>query len=150
MDFVALVDQVVALLRRLRVTYHALQRQFQLDAEGLADLPGELRYAHQEALREDEQGLMWTDEARPHTPQPGPRRRGPGPTDVHARLSRGADPDLSQRPGRRTQAGHGPVCRHQVPELIRDLDPSCAAASDPALHAMMAVHRPGHGEPSSG
>ena len=81
MDFVALVDQVIALLRqRGRVTYRTLQRQFQLDAEALADLLGELRYAHQEALREDEQGLIWTDEARPTPPAPpGPRRREPRP-----------------------------------------------------------------------
>ena len=71
MDFVALVDQVIALLRqRGRVTYRALQRQFQLDADALADLLGELRYTHQEALREDEQGLIWTDEARPTPPAP--------------------------------------------------------------------------------
>ena len=70
MDFVALVDQVIALLRqRGRVTYRTLQRQFQLDAEALADLLGELRYAHQEALREDEQGLIWTDEAPPRPKQ---------------------------------------------------------------------------------
>jgi class 3 adenylate cyclase len=37
MDFVALVDQVIALLRqRGRVTYRTLQRQCQLDADALA------------------------------------------------------------------------------------------------------------------
>ena len=71
MDFVALVDQVIALLRqRGRVTYRTLQRQFQLDAETLEDLLGELRYTCQEALREDEQGLIWTDEAHPAPPTP--------------------------------------------------------------------------------
>src|SRR5215471_8477915 len=71
MDFVSVVDQVIALLRqRGRVTYRTLQRQFQLDADALADLLGELRYTHQEALREDEQGLMWTDEAHPTPPAP--------------------------------------------------------------------------------
>src|SRR5919109_2847638 len=77
-DFVALVDQVLALLRqRGRVTYRTLQRQFQLDADALADLLGELRYTHQEALREDEQGLMWTDDARPTPPAPA-RPTAPG------------------------------------------------------------------------
>ena len=53
-DFVAVVDQVIALLRqRGRVTYRTLQRQFQLDAEALTDLLAELRYAHPDALRED-------------------------------------------------------------------------------------------------
>ena len=69
MDFVALVDQVIALLRqRGRVTYRTLQRQFQLDADALTDLLGELRYAHRDAIREDEQGIMWTDDARPTPP----------------------------------------------------------------------------------
>src|ERR671922_1776723 len=69
MDFVALVDQVIALLRqRGRVTYRTLQRQFQLDADALTDLLGELRYAHRDAIREDEQGIVWTDDARPTPP----------------------------------------------------------------------------------
>jgi class 3 adenylate cyclase len=63
-DFVALVDQVVALLRqRGRVTYRTLQRQFQLDADALADLLGELRYGHRDAIHEDEQGIVWMDDA---------------------------------------------------------------------------------------
>ena len=84
MDFVALVDQVIALLRqRDRVTYRTLQRQFQLDADALTDLLGELRYAHRDAIREDEQGIIWTDALRPpsrlhgrhwHTPPPISRR----------------------------------------------------------------------------
>jgi class 3 adenylate cyclase/tetratricopeptide (TPR) repeat protein len=68
-DFVALVDQVIALLRqRGRVTYRTLQRQFQLDADALADLLGELRYAHSDAIREDGQGIVWTDNARSTPP----------------------------------------------------------------------------------
>jgi hypothetical protein len=47
MDFYAVLDQVVALLRRHgRVSYRALKRQFALDDELLADLTSELRYAH--------------------------------------------------------------------------------------------------------
>jgi hypothetical protein len=42
-DFVAVVDQVIALLRqRGRVTYRTLKRQFQLDDESLEDLKEEL------------------------------------------------------------------------------------------------------------
>ena len=38
MDFVAVLDQVIALLRqRGRMTYRTLKRQFQLDAEALTD-----------------------------------------------------------------------------------------------------------------
>ena len=47
MDFVAVVDQVIALLRqRGRMTYRTLQRQFQLDDDALHDLTDEILYAH--------------------------------------------------------------------------------------------------------
>ena len=46
MDFVAIVDQVIALLRqRGRVTYRTLQLQFTLDDEQLAALQDELLYS---------------------------------------------------------------------------------------------------------
>jgi len=45
MDFVAVVDQVIALLQqRGRVTYRTLQRQFQLDEAALEDVKEELIY----------------------------------------------------------------------------------------------------------
>ena len=45
MDFVAVVDQVIVLLRqRGRMTYRTLQRQFQLDDDALDDLKDELIY----------------------------------------------------------------------------------------------------------
>jgi hypothetical protein len=63
-DFVAVVDQALALLRqRGCVTYRTLQRQFQLDAEALADLLAELRYAHSDEIREDDQGIVWIGDA---------------------------------------------------------------------------------------
>jgi hypothetical protein len=53
MDFYAILDQVVALLRqRQRVTYRALKRQFALDDDALADLTAELLYAHPQ-VRDD-------------------------------------------------------------------------------------------------
>ena len=46
MDFYAVLDQVLALLRqRGRVSYRALQRQFDLDAPALADLKDALLFA---------------------------------------------------------------------------------------------------------
>ena len=55
MDFVAVVDQVIALLRqRGRVTYRTLQRQFQLDDAALEDLKDEL--IEGQRLRRDERG----------------------------------------------------------------------------------------------
>ena len=60
MTFEEILDQAIAMLqRRGRVTYRLLKRQFQLDDDTLADLLAELRYAHREAISEDEQGIVW-------------------------------------------------------------------------------------------
>ena len=57
MDFIAVVDQVMALLRqRGRVTYRTLQRQFQLDDTALEDLKEELLYGQRLAV--DERGSV--------------------------------------------------------------------------------------------
>ena len=61
MDFVAVLDQVIALLRqRGRMTYRTLQRQFQLDDDALYDLKDELLYAHPEVRDDTGRGLVWT------------------------------------------------------------------------------------------
>src|SRR5262249_58793012 len=60
-DFVAVLDQVIALLRqRGRLTYRTLQRQFQLDDAALEDLKLEL--IEGQCLAIDERGtvLVWT------------------------------------------------------------------------------------------
>jgi hypothetical protein len=60
MDFYAVLDEVVTLLRqRGRVTYRALKRQFQLDDEALADLRDELIKASQVATDEHGEVLVW-------------------------------------------------------------------------------------------
>jgi class 3 adenylate cyclase len=145
MDFVALVDQVIALLRqRGRVTYRTLQRQFQLDADALADLLGELRYAHQEALREDEQGLIWTDDARPTSPaRPAASETQAPLTYTPAYLAEQILTSRSALEGERKQVTVLFADIKDSTELIRDLDPEAAQQLlDPALHAMMAaVHR---------
>src|SRR2546423_15622850 len=69
MDFVAVVDQVITLLRqRGRVTYRTLQRQFQLDEDALADPLTELRYAYRDEILEEEQGVLWGGDARSSLP----------------------------------------------------------------------------------
>ena len=51
MDFVAVVDQVIALLRqRGRVTYRTLQLQFRLDDAQLAALKDELLYSQPDVV----------------------------------------------------------------------------------------------------
>src|SRR4029450_8454183 len=60
MDFVAVVDQVIALLRqRGRVSYPTLKRQFQLDDEALEDLKIELIDSQRLAADEQGTGLGW-------------------------------------------------------------------------------------------
>jgi hypothetical protein len=69
MDFVAVVDQVIILLRqRGRVTYRILQRQFQLDEDALADLLAELHYAYRDEIQEEEQGVLWVGDVRSTLP----------------------------------------------------------------------------------
>jgi hypothetical protein len=68
MDFIAVVDQAITLLRqRGRVTYRTLQQQFQLDDDTLHDLKEALLYAHPEVRDDAGRGVVWTG-----TP---PRRR---------------------------------------------------------------------------
>jgi hypothetical protein len=83
MDFVAVMDQVIALLRqRGRLTYRTLQRQFHLDDAALEDLKLEL--IEGQCLASDERGtvLVWTGGVAAFpTPAPGPpSRRHPAST----------------------------------------------------------------------
>src|SRR5262249_55397645 len=60
MDFVAVVDQVIALLRqRGRVTYRTLQIQFTLDDAQLAALKDELLYSQPQVVDDAGRGLVW-------------------------------------------------------------------------------------------
>ena len=61
MDFYAVLDQVLALLRqRGRVSYRALKRQFDLDDAYLDDLKMEIIEVHQCAVDQDGTMLVWT------------------------------------------------------------------------------------------
>jgi len=60
-DFVAVVDQAMTLLRqRGRLTYGTLKRQFQLDDAALDDLKDELIYGQRLAVDEEGRVLVWT------------------------------------------------------------------------------------------
>ena len=122
-DFVAVVDQAMALLRqRGRVTYRTLQRQFQLDAEALTDLLAELRYAHPDALREDDQGVVWTGDAGTAAALAPPSI----PRDQH--LARPADlPSPAAPPG--TAPSTPDAERRQLTVLFCDLVDSTVLAS---------------------
>src|SRR5215468_9298286 len=147
MDFVAVVDQVITLLRqRGRVTYRTLQRQFQLDEDALADLLTELRYAYRDDILEEAQGLLWvgnTLSTLPATTAPA------APTALAPRTYTPAYLAEQILTSRRALEGE----RKQVTVLFADLkgstellaerDPEEARQLlDPVLeHMMTAVHR---------
>jgi predicted ATPase/class 3 adenylate cyclase len=147
MGFYELLDQVVDLLRqRGRVTYRALQREFQLDEATLADVKDELLYAHPEARDDAGRGLVWSSTSDTVSTVASP----PASTQDRAPLAY-TPAHLAEQilAARGTLAGE----RKQVTvlfadlkgstELIADLDPEAAQRLlDPALHRMMeAVHR---------
>src|SRR5215813_663390 len=73
MDFYALLDQVVDLLRsRQRITYRTLKRQFGLDDAALEDLKEDLFFAHPHIVDEDGRGLVWRREPEPTVAPPAP------------------------------------------------------------------------------
>ena len=85
MDFVAVLDQVIALLRqRGRVAYRTLKVQFQLDDEALAALKDELLYAQQLARDEDDRILVWTGDA-PTAPSAPPATPAPSAPEAERR-----------------------------------------------------------------
>ena len=147
MGFYEILDQVVDLLRRRgRVTYRALQREFQLDEDTLNDLKDELLYAHPEARDDAGRGLVWSstpDTASPvASPPASPQDRAPlAYTPAHL-----AEQILAARgtlEGERKQVTVLFADLKGSTELIADLDPEAAQRLlDPALHRMMdAVHR---------
>jgi hypothetical protein len=70
-DFVAVVDQVIALLHQCgRVDYRTLKVQFTLDDDALEALKDELLYAQQVARDEDERILVWTGSAEDSSSSP--------------------------------------------------------------------------------
>jgi hypothetical protein len=82
MDFYAVLDQVLALLRqRGRVSYRALKLQFHLDDEAVEALKEELLYAQHPVTDEDGRGLVWTGTA---TAPPEPVLPAPYPPQLSA------------------------------------------------------------------
>jgi class 3 adenylate cyclase len=147
-DFVAVVDQAIALLRqRGRVAYRTLKRHFQLDDEALEDLKIEL--IDSQRLATDEQGtvLVWSGAgavppAAPAAPA-GPAGVQPPLAYTPAYL---VEKILTARPalaGERKLVTVLFADLKDSTELIRGLDPEAAQQLlDPALHGMMdAVHR---------
>jgi class 3 adenylate cyclase len=90
-DFVAVLDQVTALLRqRGRLTYRTLQRQFQLDDAALEDLKDERIYGQRLAADEAGRVLVWTGD-------PGPPGSSASPSSLHAPLLAASSPPEAER-----------------------------------------------------
>jgi hypothetical protein len=94
MDFYAVLDQVIALLRsRGRLSYRALRLQFNLDDNALDALKEELIEVHQVAVDQAGTMLVWTGDGGA-LPEPPPRipeaqlpqpRAEPRPADAERR-----------------------------------------------------------------
>lgn len=112
MDFYAVLDQVLALLRqRGRVSYRALKRQFDLDEAYLDDLKVEIIEVHQCAVDQDGTMLVWTgDAASAAAPAPVQAQTPLAYTPQHLADK---DPHLAQRTRRRAQAGHRALRRSE-------------------------------------
>ena len=154
MDFVAVVDQAIALLRqRGRVTYRTLKRQFQLDDDVLEDLTVELIKGQRLAADEDGEVLVWIGEAAAPA-APAAVAPTPAPLGLHPAVSRREDSHVPQCPGRRTEAGHSPVCRpERVDGTARRPRPgrgapapqSRAGTDDGRRPSLRRDRQPGHG-----
>jgi class 3 adenylate cyclase len=143
MDFYAVLDQVVDLLRsRGRVSYRALKRQFALDDAYLDDLKAEIIEVQQLAADQDGTILVWTGEpgtASPLAPQP---KREPL-TYTPPYLAEKILTSKSALEGERKQVTVLFADLKGSMELLADRDPEDAQAIlDPVLERMMdAVHR---------
>src|SRR5262249_24802737 len=145
MDFLAVVDQVIDLLRqRRRVTYRTLKRQFELDETALEDLKVEL--IEGQRLATDEQGtvLVWTGEASMSSPSmlPPPPPRTPQ-TYTPPYLAEKIRTSRSALDGERKQVTVLFADLKGSLELLADRDPEEARQLlDAVLERMMAtVHR---------
>jgi class 3 adenylate cyclase/tetratricopeptide (TPR) repeat protein len=143
MDFYAVLDQVLALLRqRGRVSYRALKRQFDLDDAYLDDLKMEIIEVHQCAVEQEGTMLVWTGEATSAaTSEPV---QAPAPlVYTPPYLAEKILTSRSALEGERKQVTVLFADLKDSTELIRGLDPEAAQQLlDPALHIMMdAVHR---------
>ena len=147
MDFYTLLDQVIDLLRqRQRVTYRALQRQFQLDDAALQDLKDELLYAHPQVRDDEGRGLLWTGDADSTAPPPTTPVQTPEHIPLTYTPSYLAEKILTSRSaleGERKQVTVLFADLKGSMELLADRDPEDARQLlDPVLERMMAaVHR---------
>src|SRR6266446_2435115 len=143
MDFYAVLDQVLALLRqRGRVSYRALKRQFDLDDAYLDDLKVEIIEVHQCAVDQEGTILVWTgDAASAATPESVQAQAPLAYTPPY--LAEKILTSRSALEGERKQVTVLFADLKGSMELLADRDPEEARqVLDPVLERMMAaVHR---------
>ena len=147
MDFYAILDQVIALLRqRQRVTYRALKVQFQLEDDALEALKEELIEAQHLAADEAGRILIWVGDAGTTAPASSPSAA----TQERAPLTYTppylAEKILTSRSALEGERKHVTVLFADLKgsmALLADRDPEEARQLlDPVLERMMAaVHR---------
>src|SRR5215510_10254460 len=147
MDFYAVLDQVLALLRqRGRVSYRALKRQFDLDDAYLDDLKVELIKGQRLARDEDGEVLVWTGAATSSSaPVPTPPPAAP-PAPLAYTPPYLAEKILTTRSAMEGEHKQVTVLFADLKgntDLIRDLDPEAAQQllDTDLQHMMHAVHR---------
>jgi hypothetical protein len=138
MGFYEILDQVVDLLRRRgRVTYRALQREFQLDEDALTDLKDEILYAHPEVHDDAGRGLVWSRAPDTASTVASPAASPPGRAPLAYTPAYLAEQILAARgtlEGERKQVTVLFADLKGSTELIADLDPEAAQRLlDPAL-----------------
>ena len=138
MDFYALLDQVVDLLRsRQRITYRTLKRQFQLNDAALEDLKEELLFTHSQIADEDGRGLVWTPDTG-QAPTASGTRQGPAPLSyIPSHLAEKILTSRSALAGERKQVTVFFADIKDSTRLIEGLDPEAAQQLlDPTIHLM--------------
>src|SRR5712691_11786347 len=146
-DFVAVVDQVIVLLRqRGRMTYRTLQRQFQLDDDALHDLTDALLYTYPEVRDDAGRGVVWTGAAGTASSASSAPAEIPGQVPLAYTPPYLAEKILTSRSALEGERKLVTVLFADLKgstELIEGLDPEEARTLlEPALHVMMdAVHR---------
>src|SRR5262245_15190238 len=99
MDFYAVLDQVVVLLRqRGRASYRALKVQFQLDEEQLEALKEELIDIQDVAVDKDDKMLVWKGTAAQETERQniGEAEPRPAPSEADSGADTPRDPRLPE------------------------------------------------------
>src|SRR5215470_1436459 len=127
MTFDEILDQVRELLRqRVRLTYGAVKRRFDLDEAYLEDIKGELIEAEQVAKDEDGKVLVWTGSAIKQEPEN--RRTGePEKKDLAPPTLLPLTPHVSRAEGERRQLTVQFIDLVGSTTLSQQLDPEAMA-----------------------